>query len=206
MILDIISYSAASKVAKQEKKTRENILGIGVQGSSLDVKARIDSLENGIEKVNELANQLIVQDAINIMKAHAKLNAIAKTTKYKMHNMFFDDLLDLTGIDTTKSTGYAHDATLGLLKSSGSKSYVIETKTELTDIIPTRIVLTTEENTGTHQGVYFISRDNGGTWQTISPNTLFYFDDNVGIKDKKVRLRVELPASTQLLNYALTWV
>lgn len=132
-------------MAKQEKKTREDILGIGVQGSSLDVKTRIDSLENGIENVNELANQLIVQDAINIMKAHAKLNAIAKTTKYKMHNMFFDDLLDLSGIDTTKSSGYTHDATLGLLKASGSNNYIIETKTEFADSIPSKAILTVEE-------------------------------------------------------------
>lgn len=144
--MDILSYGAASKVAKQEKETREDVLGLGVEGSHPHVKARIDHLEKGIEAVNEQANKLIVNDAINIMKAHAKLNAIAKTTKYQMHNMVFDDLLDLSGIDTTKSSGYTHDATEGTL--TAGTDCVIETKEEVTDVIPSKVILTLEKQEG----------------------------------------------------------
>jgi len=78
------------------------------------------------------------------MKAHAKLNAVAKSMKYKMYNMIFDDLLDLSGIDTSKSSGYIHDATNGLIKSAGG-DYVVETKEEIADTVPSKIIVTAEE-------------------------------------------------------------
>ena len=143
--MDIISYGIASKAAKQEQFTRNDVLGIGVEGSYSNVKTRIDNLEKAIQGVVAQADKLIVNDAINIMKAHAKLNAVAKSMKYKMYNMIFDDLLDLSGIDVAKSSGYVHDATNGLLKSAGG-NYVIETKEEIADTIPTKAILTVEED------------------------------------------------------------
>lgn len=365
--MDMIAYGAASKVARQETNTRKNVLGSGVEGTSLHVKGRIDKLEQGIQKVNEQANKLIVNDAINIMKAHAKLNAIAKTTKYKMHNMVFDDLLDLSGIDTTKSTGYTHDAVNGWLTAGSSCK--VETKEEIADAVPSKVILTVEEYTSSYsadvtpqmtsqntpapysasasnnasasmsgwkvfdhdktntlnawstdswtyagwvqfdfgagnekaigkyavtsinhagaasanspknwifqgsqngstwvnldtrnnvtgwlaaetkefmfdnstkyryyrinvssgqtsnqaiciqelemmeslssggevKGTYSISRDGGITWESITPNTLFYFKDSLSPLDTKLRMKVELPNGTKLLNYALTW-
>lgn len=346
--MDIVSYGIGNKSAKEEAKLRKDILGTGVEGTYPHVRARIDSLEDAIEGVNSLANKLIINDAVNIMKAHAKLNAIAKTTKYKMHNMIFDDLLDLSGIDTSKSSGYTHDAVNGSLKNGN-----IVTKEEITDVIPSKVVLNVEEstmrapvrlsgldrlayassqteepaskafnnnsspydywctkqnpnawlgvnfgagvkkiitryvlyvagseapttwrlegsnnnsswttvdtksisgvstnntnvssysftfdNTTPYQyyriyvtknngapyytainelqlyesfqtddiiGKYYISRDNGTTWEQIAPNALFYFTDTTSPQDKQLRLKAELPTGTTLLNYALTW-
>lgn len=146
--MDIISYGLASKIAKQEKDTRENVLATGVEGSHPHVRDRINKLEEGLQGVVEQADKLIVQDAVNIMKAHAKLNAIAKTTKYKMHNMIFDDLLDLSGIDTLKSSGYAHDAVEGTLAAGAN--CVVETKEEVTDAAPSKVILTVEEHTSVY--------------------------------------------------------
>jgi hypothetical protein len=202
--MDIISYGIASKAEKQEQFTRNDVLGLGVEGSFPHVKGRIDNLEKAIQGVVAQADKLIVNDAINIMKAHAKLNAVAKSMKYKMYNMIFDDLLDLSGIDTTKSSGHIHDAVNGLLKSAGG-NYVIVTKTETTDIIPSKVVFTVEENNTDIQGNYFISRDGGVTWEEITPDTLFYFKDSISPLDNKICIKAELPADTQLLSYALTW-
>jgi hypothetical protein len=142
--MDIISYGVAGKAAKSEKATRNNVLGAGVEGTSPHVKDRIDTLESALQGVVSQADKLIVNDAVNIMKAHAKLNSVAKTMKYKMQNMVFDDLLDLSGIDTTKSSGYTHDVTNGLL-TAGSNC-VIETKAEITDTVPSKVILTVEES------------------------------------------------------------
>ena len=305
------------------------------------------------------------------MKANAKLNAVAKATKYKMHNMIFDDLLDLTGIDTSKSSGYTHNATLGEITSK-SNECVIKTTVEESSSIPKKAIFTLDqesENTyfesksgaeggsrigrrGTIQvivpgqsftpstdilltsieifaqyaegtpgdiivniydnvvdpslqtpiasgiipsfrdttpsfreakmiqpitlkkdktyliacftetpsvsnsmhnyiwiatnnitinqgsfyvkyfdypwtrnesiegvikinGIFknernklnsFISRNAGETWEQIIPDTLFYFNDNFSPKDSKLKLKIELPSGTKLLNYALTWV
>jgi hypothetical protein len=196
--MDIISYGVAGKAAKQEKHTREDILGQGVEGSHPHAKDRIDVLENALQGVVSLTDKLIVNDAINIMKAHAKLNSVAKTMKYKMQNMVFDDLLDLSGIDTTKSSGYTHDAVNGLITNG-----TIITKAEVTDAVPTKIILTSEQSGGI--GTYSISRDNGVTWESIMPDTLFYFKDSISPLDKNICLKAELPSGTQLLNYSLTW-
>jgi hypothetical protein len=144
--MDVISYGIASKAAKQEQFTRNDVLGIGVEGTHPHVKARIDNLEKAIQGVVAQADKLIVNDAINIMKAHAKLNAVAKSMKYKMYNMIFDDLLDLSGIDTTKSSGYVHDATNGLIKANGTGNYTIVTKIENTEIVPEKAILVVEES------------------------------------------------------------
>jgi hypothetical protein len=366
--MDVVSYGVASKAAKQEQFTRNDVLGIGVEGPYPHVKGRIDNLEKAIQGVVAQADKLIVNDAINIMKAHAKLNAVARSMKYKMHNMIFDDLLDLSGIDTTKSSGFVHDATNGLIKSTGG-NYIVETKTEVVDIVPSKIILIVEEDTPLYseditpemfsstlpvpykvtssndastsmagwkafdhdkintlnawatdsrtysgwlqfdfgagnkkivskyaitsinhaatanesspkdwvfegsndgsvwvtldtrtnitgwgprttkeftfnnstayryyrinvlatqmsnkpvciqelemmeklssenefKGKYYISRDDGITWEPINPNTLFYFKDSISPLDNKLRLKAELPVNTQLLNYALTW-
>jgi hypothetical protein len=359
--MDVISYGVANKAAKQEKTTRTDVLGSGVEGTFPHTKNRIDSLENALQGVVSQSDKLIVNDAVNIMKAHAKLNSVAKTMRYKMQNMVFDDLLDLSGVDTTNSSGYTHDAVNGLIKSSGGE-YVVEAKTEVADAVPSKAILTVEEavssfvkvspsnmtglntpapyrissysytssgiepwrifdgtssiwqvwnitkpvgghyfsidlgtpkkvskisikpmdygsnaalvrtveiygsvdnvtfnkldthifennhtkkervfdNTSLYRyyrfnfidsyistagnyiaveemelfeesaisslkGTYSISRDDGAIWSPITPDTLFYFNDNIGMAEKNLKVKVTLPADTQLLNYALTW-
>lgn len=377
--MDIISYGTASKAGKQEEVLRM-IVGEDAEGLHPHVKGRIDSMQKSVEAVNGFANNLIVTDAVNIMKAHAKLNAIAKTTKYKMHNMIFDDLLDTSGIDLIKSAGLTHDSTNGKIhidsietwisklegdvdpiskgwtqgnssnpagltlnegslmvtgdptvsysgiRFTGSWSgyrqgmmkirfrnidstyirirtyggyglaeaaitpaaeklvisseytqdgfnsyewheltletqaypvnkvratldgveiyyglanstntaklfdvstkgtieidylYIANTftplegdfailigKTETTDAVPLKAILTVEEGAATLTGRYFVSRDDGVSWEAIIPEELFNFTDGVSPMDNKLRLKAELPLNTQLLNYALTW-
>ncbi len=351
--MDIISYSVASKVVKKEEQTRHEVLGEGVQGKFYNTKERIDSIEEEIESVNKMANKLIIQDSVNIMKAHAKLNAIARSMKYNMHNMVFDDLLDLSGIDINKSSGYTHNAVNGEI--TADEECIIETKEEIANKVPSKVVLTVDgiedtnltpimknnntpapyiistkiaadnayllfdnnidtvwkaprnisvpnwfqikfdtpkkitsymfqaksgavgpgkwkveashtgdfsgeqvlldSRTDTKQyekletrryqmrntdqylyyrisvyhgilesypielievkfftkqenllnGKYYISRDNGMTWEPIVPNNLFHFSDSISPIDNKIRLKMELPNGSNLLNYALTW-
>jgi|SRR5579875_3769776 len=201
--MDVISLGITSKAGKEKTKT-EKTLGSGVTGPYPHVKERIDALDNSLQGVTKQANQLIINDTINIMKAHAKLNSVAKTMKYKMQNMIFDDLLDLSGIDTSKSSGYTFDATNGLLKASGTEPYTIITTQEQADAIPSKAVLMVEVQSNGNEclGEYYISCNDGATWQSITPETLFYFTKAT---DKKIRLKAVLPANVQLLNYGLTW-
>ncbi|SFJ65904.1 hypothetical protein SAMN02799624_05423 [Paenibacillus sp. UNC496MF] len=203
--MDIIAYGVANKAAKDEKNTRNNILGTGVTGAYPHAKDRIDALEAGIQNAVAKANELIINDAINIMKANAKLNVVAKTIRYKHQNMIFEDFLDASGIDAGKSSSYTLDTTNGLVKASGSGSYTIVTTQELADVVPEKAILVVEENESpTIAGTYSISRDDGVTWETISPESLFYFTAK-SPQDKKLRLKAVLPANAQLLNYGLTW-
>lgn len=141
--MDIVSYGLANKVASDIKHVHENILGLGVEGNHPNMKSRIDALEKTIEGVNETANRLIVNNAINLMKAHAKLNFVEKSIKYNMHHMIFDDLLDLSGIDTNLSAGYLHSSEQGWLQSIDD-SCTIVTLPEITATVPEKVILTAQ--------------------------------------------------------------
>lgn len=138
--MDIISLGAATKAGMEENKTRKQTLELGVNGAHASVAKRLEMLETSYLSGVKKANELIVKDTINIMKAHARLNAIAISKKYRMESMIFDDLLDLSGIDTEKSIGYVHDSILGELSGQS-----IETKNEVTDKPANYLVLTATE-------------------------------------------------------------
>ncbi|EOO44533.1 discoidin domain-containing protein [Bacillus cereus] len=137
--MDTISYGIANKTKDAESSLRNQTLSSGVEGKFINVKERIDSLEKYLEGLSLRANKLIVHDAVNIMKAHVKLNSIAKTLKYNMQNMMFDDLLDVSGIDAEKSKGYIHNPEQGSLIAT--EECVIETTTEELESIPSKLIL-----------------------------------------------------------------
>lgn len=207
--MDIISYGIANNAGSYENKVKGNILGIDVKGQFLNTRYRIDALEKSIFGATAKVDKLIINDAINIMKANAKLNAIAKTKRYQMKQMVFDDLLDLTGIDTQISFGYIHDSVSGLLRSRTTDAYLLETTNITVESTPSKVILVVEEvnssNTPIQVGSYSLSRDGGTTWQPIIPEELFYFYESAA-SGTDIRLKAELPANARLLNYALTWV
>ncbi|MES9780222.1 MULTISPECIES: LamG-like jellyroll fold domain-containing protein [Bacillus cereus group] len=143
--MDTISYGITNKVKDAEANLRNKTLSVGVEGKSKNVKERIDSLEKYLEGLSLRANKLIVHDAVNIMKAHTKLNSIAKTTKYKMQNMIFDDFLDASGIDADKSSGYSHDTQFGFIESNSALACTVETVAEPLQSSPEKVILLSEE-------------------------------------------------------------
>ena len=115
--MDIIAYGQAKKEMRRVEEM-STLLGPGVKGEKNNLQERIDALVDSLDDVTLLADRLIVQEAINLVKAEARLNSIIQAKKYEMKHMFFDDLLDLSGIDTIKSKGYSHDAIKGEVSMS----------------------------------------------------------------------------------------
>jgi len=148
--LDIISYKAANNVAKEERKIRYETLAEGVQGNEANIRDRINKIDQSLDKVVERANKLIINDAINIMKANAKLNAITKTKRYKLHNMIFEDFIDTSGIDQSKSTGYEHLASYGTIRALDNCTII--TAIEQTESAPEKAILVVEEH-APHYGI-----------------------------------------------------
>ncbi|MFE9081932.1 LamG-like jellyroll fold domain-containing protein [Bacillus mobilis] len=144
--MDIISYGVANKAKSSEGNLRNQVLATGVEGKSKNVKERIDALDSYFDGLTARANKLIVNDAVNIMKANARLNAIAKTTKYKMENMVFDDLLDASGIDAGKSSGYKHNTEFGFVESNSALACTVETVSETLQSSPEKVILLSEEH------------------------------------------------------------
>jgi|GEM_PF-2972629 len=113
MSMDVISYGTANKAVSEQKKIRNTTLGSGIEGQAHNLKERIDLAEKYIQGVVKMADSVIVKDAVNIIKANARLNVIAKSKRYKLANMIFEDFLDGSGIDTAQSSNYTLDTALG---------------------------------------------------------------------------------------------
>ena len=131
--MDIIAYGAASK-EKRRAEELATLLGPGVKGGKENLQGRLDALMDSMDDVTRLADRVIVRDAVNLMKAEARLNTIVKAKKYGMDHMVFDDLLDLSGIDTLKSTGYTHDTVKGEIILGGG-SVQIKTINDVPSIV-----------------------------------------------------------------------
>lgn len=118
--MDIIAYGAASK-EKRRAEELAALLGPDVKGGKENLQGRLDTLMDSMDDATRLADRVIVRDAVNLMKAEARLNTVVQAKKYGMDHMVFDDLLDLSGIDTLNSTGYTHDAVKGeIVLTNGS--------------------------------------------------------------------------------------
>lgn len=141
--MDIISLGAATKAAMEEAKTRKQTLEVGVKGTHDNVAKRLEALETAYGNSVKKANDLIIKDAVNIMKAHARLNAVAQSKKYKMENMIFDDLLDLSGIDTESSSSYLHNASVGSIEATNAEN-VLVTKAIETGLVAEKVLVHTE--------------------------------------------------------------
>lgn len=141
--MDIISLGAATKAAMEEAKTRKQTLEVGVKGTHDNVAKRLEALETAYGNSVKKANDLIIKDAVNIMKAHARLNVVAQSKKYKMENMIFDDLLDLSGIDTESSSSYLHNVSVGSIEATNAGS-VLVTKAIETGLVAEKVLVHTE--------------------------------------------------------------
>jgi hypothetical protein len=198
--MDPISYGVANQALKQLSNI-EHALGEDVQGNYESIKARIDALEIAMQTVVKEADKLIIQDAINIMKANAKFNVAVKAKRYQMQNMLFDDLLDDSGLDKVKSKNYVLDTEVGTI--TASDDCLVETgKLEL-PATPAKLILVVDQ---TSINTYYASRDGGTIWEAITPEQLFYFDDNISPLENKLKLKMKLSNGSKLLSYALTWV
>ena len=113
--MEITSFGLASKAANDLKSIRRD-MGSGVTGTYPNVKARLDQVEKDIEMAYKLTDEVIINNALNISKALAKINAISKSYVYYLEQMIFDDLYDLSGIDLSLSSNYSHNYTAGTIQ------------------------------------------------------------------------------------------
>lgn len=150
--MDIIAYGAASK-EKRRAEELATLLGPDVKGGKENLQGRLDTLMDSMDDVTRLADRVIVRDAVNLMKAEARLNTVVQAKKYGMDHMVFDDLLDLSGIDTLKSTGYTHDAVKGeFVLNSGS------VQTKMTTDVPS-VIIPVVESDGSLQLLIIVDGD-----------------------------------------------
>lgn len=195
--MDITSFSIASKAANNLKKIK-NDMGNNVTSSYATVKERLDQVEKDIEAAYKLTDDVVVQNAINIAKAEAKLNAIAKAAQFDFEQMIFDDLFDSSGIDTTFSKDYSHDSTNGTIKASSNQCEIITNQIDINNASNLIIVSSTTPIKNTVD----ISFDKIN-WHTVEIEKLIYIDKlNT---TNKLYVKFSLPANYVLNYYSVIW-
>lgn len=195
--MDINSFSLASKAASDLTKIKTD-MGSAVKGSYASVKARLDNLDTNVELAYSLTNNAIINNAINIMKANERLNVIAKNNKYNMEQMIFDDLFDLSGIQTSASTGYLHDAVAGTIRGT-----TIQTKSISIGTGKRHLIIDVSIVNGTTVNKIEVSFDNGG-FKEVPNSTLFEIPKS-DVQASSMILRFSL-GSAQVMNcYSILW-
>lgn len=208
MGIDIVSCSIADKAKKHfniNKRALSTVNDTAVKGSHATLSARFDAIEKKIGLVYESANKVIIQNAINIAKAHDKLNQVTKLSKFSYRNMVFDDLRDATGLDVDKCKNYLHQTTDRIHRISSTSNdpdnpAVIETTIQDTGGNVEELLLTIgiEKEDSV---IYEISRDGGATWIKIKNETPMQFTDNVHPTGNQIKVRITMWSYGNYINY-----
>lgn len=165
--MDVISYGAANKVVQENKQLYEGQFGLGVKGSQDSVQKRISDLERSVGRITKKADELIIKDAVNIMKANRKLGLLHESSQKRMTNLFFEDFFDLADVSDLTPGTYEHDAVRGVLTIKPGASVMI--KEDMQDRPLLGIVF--YESAGPLKVTYM---DDDGTERMIENETTFY--------------------------------
>ncbi len=194
--MDLLSYNYASKAAR-EKELTKSILGEDVSGEHKTMGNRINKLDESVGKITEKANKLIIHNAINIAKAHEKLNSIAKTKKYNLYQLLFDDLLDLSGIDEEESKNYSYSSTAGIITAQENAEIVIDLRD--LDTSASQLLFIPQFSYESTETIFLLFNEE--VWTEVHANDLIYLEDK-GPKKIKIKMNQGL----QLTSYAYAWV
>lgn len=189
--MEITSFGAASKAASDFKKIKKE-LGPRIEGRSSTLKKRLDQIEIDIKQATKLTDSLIIQNAINLSKAEAKVNTIAKTTKEKMEQMIFDDLFDLDAINIDASSYSNYDDVLGRITGG----IVVTEPIDYGDIKK----LLFDVSGGTIE----ISINNNA-WQSITNNEIYYLTEAEEAAGTSFVAKIDLGSSGVLDYYSILW-
>jgi hypothetical protein len=136
--MDVIALGKAKKAKAAIQKLNER-LGDGVADVHDTVKVRLEELEKQApsEILNKRLSDMERHTHINMNKHNLRISMITKQNRYKMNHLIFDDLSDLSGVNTSKSTGILHSAanhTIGI--ASGSEQAEVVFLKEKTSGMP----------------------------------------------------------------------
>lgn len=208
MSLDIISYGEASRADRMLKNTKKK-LGVDMlenhDGSLAfnTLKERVDALTLKVTNRYRLTDELALQNAINILKAHQQLSLIEELDYHNGDSMVFDDLTDLSGIDTVASDLYTHNVASHLIQLSHNDA-VIETINEVANPTLNKVIY----SIGADPAVkVFVSRKREGgsnVWIELGVHEGVYTFKDSDITENDIRFRFEGVVGSKI--HFLGWV
>ena len=210
MSLDILSYGEASK-AKRMLTSAEKKIGSNAKdyydGSKTfnTVKERVDSLTDQVIAHYKLTDDLAIQNAINIMKAHARLDLLENMIRFEGDSFLFDDLADQSGIDTSRS---AYNFASSIITGIGKEVITVPFAKLIAE---QNLIYCVDAEAGvevyvTHEA---IKQDGDGndipvTWRELKQREGRYIFKAEDLVDAEMRMKFVIPSGKKVYSYG--WV
>ena len=162
--MDIISFTEANKTYRAESDMRSNKLTSNIKNGKPTLRVRLDELYASIAGKVGGADEVTRLSAINLIKEHEWIDTLMVQQAYKGSYLLFDNLMDTSGLDMSKSEWVNYQAQNKRIIATNDSSYLalkaIPNSSDLGDSL--HIVLSGE--------YYPISSD------SLAP-TLYYWDE-----------------------------
>lgn len=208
MSLDIISYGEASRADRMLKSTKKKLGADMLENhdSSLafsTLKERVDALTLKVTSRYRLTDELALQNAINILKAHQQLSLIEELDYHNGDSMVFDDLTDLSGIDIATSNLYTHNAVSHSIQLNHNDA-VIETINEVVNPVLNKVIYSIGADADIKVFVSRKRQSGSNVWIELNAHEGIYTFKDSDITENDIRFRFEGIAGSKI--HFLGWV
>lgn len=140
---------------------------------------------------------------IEALKDRLEIDALRGAVRHRLLQSVTDTFTDDSGIDPVLSSGYAFDDVNKLIYAADGSATVVS-KPELVPLSPSMVFFTAQENLGSGSITYWVSRDDGVTWNQLNKDDLT--DISGQPQGTQIRIKAVITGDAQLLGWGWGWI
>lgn len=122
--MDIISFTEANKTYRAESDMRSKKLTSNIKNGKPTLRVRLDELYASIAGKVGGADEVTRLSAINLIKEHEWIDTLMVQQAYKGSYLLFDNLMDTSGLDMSKSEWVNYQAQNKHIIATNDSSYL----------------------------------------------------------------------------------
>lgn len=122
--MDIISFTEANKTYRAESDMRSKKLTSNIKNGKPTLRVRLDELYDSIAGKVGGADEVTRLSAINLIKEHEWIDTLMVQQAYKGSYLLFDNLMDTSGLDMSKSEWVNYQAQNKRIIATNDNSYL----------------------------------------------------------------------------------
>lgn len=122
--MDVVSFTEANKTYRAESDMRSKKLTSNIKNGKPTLRVRLDELYANIAGKVGGADEVTRLSAINLIKEHEWIDTLMVQQAYKGSYLLFDNLMDTTGLDMSKSEWVNYQAQNKRIIATNNSSYL----------------------------------------------------------------------------------
>lgn len=122
--MDIVSFTEANKTYRAESDMRSKKLTSNIKNGKPTLRVRLDELYASIAGKVGGADEVTRLSAINLIKEHEWIDTLMVQQSYKGSYLLFDNLMDTSGLDMSKSEWVNYQAQNKRIIATNDSSYL----------------------------------------------------------------------------------